>query len=110
MATPRRWPWVAPGPVLGCLLLLLNALAPGRASPRLLDFPASVCAQEVREAGQSEDAWAVGGGGEDGGGWRRGVRGAGVGRAVGSAKAVKGAESRLLCEGSGGPREAESPP
>lgn len=101
--------------MLGWLLLLLNALAPGRASPRFLDFPAPVCAQEVREAGQSEDARAVGGGGEDGGGWRRGVRGAGVGRAVGSAKVVKGAESSLLCEGadgpgSGGPREAESPP
>lgn len=32
---------------------------------------------------QSEDARAVGGGGEDDGEWRRGVRGAGVGRAVG---------------------------
>lgn len=90
MATRRRWPGVVPGPALGWLLLLLSALAPGRASPRLLDFPAPVCAQEVRGAGRSEDAGAVGGGGEDGredgGGWGRGVRGAGVGRTGGSAK------------------------
>lgn len=69
MVTRRRWPRVVPGPALGWLLLLLSALTPGRASPRLLDFPAPVCEQEVREAGRSEDAGAVGGGGEDGGGW-----------------------------------------
>lgn len=60
MATPRRWPRVVPGPSLGWLLLLLSALFRGRASLRLLDFPALVCSQEVSEAGRSEDAGAVG--------------------------------------------------
>lgn len=106
MATPRRWPQVAPGPALGWLLLLLSALAPGRASPRLLDFPAPVCAQEVREAGRSEDARAVGGDGEDGGGWRRGVRGGEGGGPSGVRRLYEGADS----PGSGGPGEAESPP
>ncbi|XP_050020052.1 interleukin-17 receptor A [Alexandromys fortis] len=46
MATPRHRPRVVPGPALGGLLLLLSLLALGRASPRLLDFPAPVCAQE----------------------------------------------------------------
>lgn len=54
MATRRGWPRVVFGPALGWLLLLLSSLAPGRASPRLLDFPASVCEQEVREAGRAE--------------------------------------------------------
>ncbi|XP_028616925.1 interleukin-17 receptor A isoform X1 [Grammomys surdaster] len=62
MATPRRWPRVAPGPALGWLLLLLSALAPGRASPRLLDFPAPVCAQEglscrVEKSTCLDDSW-----------------------------------------------------
>lgn len=62
MATRRCWPRVVPGPVLGWLLLLLNVLAPGRASPRLLDFPAPVCAQEglscrVKNSTCLDDSW-----------------------------------------------------
>ncbi|XP_052030703.1 interleukin-17 receptor A [Apodemus sylvaticus] len=62
MATPRRWPRVVPGPALGWLLLLLSALAPGRASPRLLDFPAPDCAQEglscrVENSACLDDSW-----------------------------------------------------
>lgn len=75
MGTPR----VVPGPALGRLLLLLSVLAPGRASPRLLDFPAPVCAQEVRQ--------------KPGGAGMLGPSGvaetAAVGRAVGSAKSCR---------------------
>ncbi|XP_076423928.1 interleukin-17 receptor A isoform X1 [Peromyscus maniculatus bairdii] len=58
MGTPR----VVPGPALGRLLLLLSVLAPGRASPRLLDFPAPVCAQEelscrVKNSTCLDDSW-----------------------------------------------------
>ncbi|XP_048191094.1 interleukin-17 receptor A [Perognathus longimembris pacificus] len=56
---------VAPGPALGRLLLpllLLSAPAPGRASPRLLDHPAPVCAQEglscaVENSSCLDDSW-----------------------------------------------------
>lgn len=62
MAIRRCWPRVVPGPALGWLLLLLNVLAPGRASPRLLDFPAPVCAQEglscrVKNSTCLDDSW-----------------------------------------------------
>ncbi|XP_052576959.1 interleukin-17 receptor A isoform X2 [Peromyscus californicus insignis] len=55
-------PPVVPGPALGRLLLLLSVLAPGRASPRLLDFPAPVCAQEelscrVKNSTCLDDSW-----------------------------------------------------
>lgn len=54
MGAPRRGPPVFPGPPPGLLplllllLLLLSGLAPGRASPRLLEHPAPVCSQQVR--------------------------------------------------------------
>ncbi|KAL1791147.1 interleukin-17 receptor A [Sigmodon hispidus] len=62
MGTPCRRPRVIPGPALGRLLLLLSVLAPGRASPRLLDFPAPVCAQEelrcrVKNSTCLDDSW-----------------------------------------------------
>nr|XP_048300319.1 interleukin-17 receptor A isoform X1 [Myodes glareolus] len=58
MATPRH----RPGLALGGLLLLLSVLALGRASPRLLDFPAPVCAQEglscrVKNSTCLDDSW-----------------------------------------------------
>uniref|UniRef100_A0A8C6RPU2 Interleukin-17 receptor A n=1 Tax=Nannospalax galili TaxID=1026970 RepID=A0A8C6RPU2_NANGA len=46
MGSPRCRPPVVGGSALGRLLLVLSALASGRASPGLLDFPAPVCAQE----------------------------------------------------------------
>lgn len=96
MGTPPRRPGVDPGPALGWLLLLLSALAPGRASPRLLDFPAPVCAQEVRL--------------ESGGARYREMLGPGV-----MDRMAEGRKGRLGCEGvggpdSGGPGEVESPP
>ncbi|XP_075839041.1 interleukin-17 receptor A isoform X2 [Microtus pennsylvanicus] len=62
MATPRHRPRVVPGPALGGLLLLLSVLALGRASPRLLDFPAPVCAREglscrVKNSTCLDDSW-----------------------------------------------------
>ncbi|XP_038176523.1 interleukin-17 receptor A [Arvicola amphibius] len=62
MATPRHRPRVVPGPALGGLLVLLSLLALGRASPRLLDFPAPVCAQEglscrVKNSTCLDDSW-----------------------------------------------------
>ncbi|XP_051011221.1 interleukin-17 receptor A [Acomys russatus] len=62
MGTPRRRPPVVPEPALGLLLLLLSALAPGRATPRLLDFPAPVCAQEglnckIKNSTCLDDSW-----------------------------------------------------
>ncbi|XP_051059512.1 interleukin-17 receptor A isoform X2 [Phodopus roborovskii] len=62
METPRRRPPVVLGPALGRLLLLLSVLAPGRASPRLLDVPAPVCAQEglscrVKNSTCLHDSW-----------------------------------------------------
>jgi hypothetical protein len=54
MGARRRGPPVVPEPALGLLLLLLSAPAPSRASPRLLDHPAPVCAQEVRPRGARE--------------------------------------------------------
>lgn len=62
MGRARRRPRALPGSALGRLLLLLSALAPGRASPRLLDFPAPVCAQEelscrVKNSTCLEDSW-----------------------------------------------------
>lgn len=101
MATPRHRPRVVPGPALGGLLLLLSVLALGRASPRLLDFPAPVCAQEVRlkpgGAGRSEDAGAVGNGGGVTSDRRRWE-----GRS-GARRAVESGEGRRGCEGVGGP-------
>lgn len=101
MATPRHRPRVVPGPALGGLLLLLSELALGRASPRLLDFPAPVCAQKVRlkpgGAGRSEDAGAVGGGGGVTSDRRRWE-----GRS-GARRAVESGEGRRGCEGVGGP-------
>ncbi|XP_041499533.1 interleukin-17 receptor A isoform X2 [Microtus oregoni] len=62
MATPRHRPRVVPGPALGGLLLLLSVLALGRASLRLLDFPAPVCAQKglscrVKNSTCLDDSW-----------------------------------------------------
>ncbi|XP_027285110.1 interleukin-17 receptor A isoform X1 [Cricetulus griseus] len=62
MGTPRRRPRVVRGLELGRLLLLLSVLAPGRASPRLLDAPAPVCAQEglscrVKNSTCLHDSW-----------------------------------------------------
>ncbi|CAO2606405.1 Interleukin-17 receptor A [Lemmus lemmus] len=61
MATPRHRSRVVPGPALGGLLLLLSVLALGRASPRLLDFPAPVCAQgltcRVKNSTCLDDSW-----------------------------------------------------
>lgn len=87
MASPRRRPRVVRGSALGRLLLLLSALAPGRASPRLLDFPAPVCAQEVRT--KPRGAECAGG---PSGRWRGGRCGG------------------LGGPDSGGPGRAESPP
>ncbi|XP_007092867.2 interleukin-17 receptor A [Panthera tigris] len=64
MGTPRRGPPVVPGPLLGRLLLslLLSGLAPVRASPRLLDYPAPVCSQQglncvVKNSTCLDDSW-----------------------------------------------------
>ncbi|KAM6170883.1 interleukin-17 receptor A isoform 2-T2 [Erethizon dorsatum] len=55
-------PPIVPRPSLGLLLLLLSALAPGRASLRLLDHPAPVCSQEglnctVKNSTCLDDSW-----------------------------------------------------
>ncbi|XP_004438898.1 PREDICTED: interleukin-17 receptor A [Ceratotherium simum simum] len=62
MGAPRRWPPVFPGPPPGLLLLLLSGLAPGRASPRLLNHPAPVCSQQglnctVKNSTCLDDSW-----------------------------------------------------
>ncbi|XP_046527068.1 interleukin-17 receptor A [Equus quagga] len=68
MGAPRRGPPVFPGPPPGLLplllllLLLLSGLAPGRASPRLLEHPAPVCSQQglnctVKNSTCLDDSW-----------------------------------------------------
>ncbi|XP_027627613.1 interleukin-17 receptor A isoform X1 [Tupaia chinensis] len=62
MGTPSRRPPEVPGPSLGLLLLFLSVLASARASPRLLDFPASVCSQQelncvVQNSTCLDDSW-----------------------------------------------------
>ncbi|XP_016069299.1 PREDICTED: interleukin-17 receptor A isoform X4 [Miniopterus natalensis] len=62
MGAPWRRPLVLQGPPLGLLLLLLSAPAPGRASPRLLEYPAPVCSQQglnctVKNSTCLDDSW-----------------------------------------------------
>ncbi|XP_032329231.1 LOW QUALITY PROTEIN: interleukin-17 receptor A [Camelus ferus] len=66
MKAPRCRPSVSPGsparPPLLLLLLLLRALGLGRSSPRLLDYPPPVCAQQelscaVKNSTCLDDSW-----------------------------------------------------